>query len=86
MKIQFIQDHEGYKVGNVIGTTDGDGQRLIDALIAVQVADDIRPLKYENGQKIQSECFVPIIEELESQPKFAVLPEYENATIKHKKN
>lgn len=85
MKIQFIKNHESYKVGNVIGTTDGDGQRLIDALIAVQVGDHIRPLKYENGQRIQTECFVPLLEELEAQPKFAVLPEYETATTTHKK-
>lgn len=85
MKIQFIQDHEGYKSGNVIGTTDGDGQRLIDAFIAVKVGDHIRPLKYENGQRIQTECFVPIMEELEAQPKFAVLPDYETATTTHKK-
>jgi len=85
MKIQFIQDYEEYKVGNVIGTTDGDGQRLIDAFIAVQVSDDIRPLKYENGQRIQPECFVPVNEELEGQPKFAVPPPYETATTTHKK-
>ena len=85
MKIQFIQNYESYKVGNVIGTTDGDGQRLIDALVAVQVGDHIRPLKYENGKRIQTECFVPINEDMEAQPKFAVLPPYETATTTHKK-
>lgn len=74
-KIQFKIDHGRHKAGSVIGTPENQGQPLVDAGIAQWVGDDIRPLKYEVGAKIQSECVAPPpIEELEAAPKGAKIP------------
>lgn len=93
-KIQFKIDYGRNKAGHVIGTTDSAADQLVMLGVAEYVGAAIRPYKYQVGQALQTECIVPVIEELESAPKGALLPEeiempevqqYETATLKYKK-
>lgn len=74
-KIRFITDYGKHKAGHVIGTQDGQAAQLVAQGVAVFVDNEVRPLKYTADAKTQSECVVPVIEELESAPKGATMPQ-----------
>ena len=73
-KIRFLKVHGRHQIGHVIGTNDSAADQLVSSGTAEAVGDDIRPYKYAPGQAIQSECVVPVFEEMEASPKGAVWP------------
>lgn len=74
-KIQFLIDYNGHKAGHVIGTKDSDAALLVNAGIAKEVGEHVRPLAYALDKPLQSECVAPVIDEVEASPKGALLPE-----------